>query len=162
MQYITPLWPAYPELFLLGMACAILVADLFVSDDNRIITYALTQIALSGCFALTFLTASADPVTTFSGMFVDDLMADVLKLLVYLGVSLVYGERQAAVNPVFAQIQQHKTMIDRSFEALKKIHENMDSLGERIAELEEVRKGLEDQMKTTDILLERIHRPLTE
>ncbi len=69
---------------------------------------------------------------------------------------------QAAVNPVFAQIQQHKTMIDRSFEALKKIHENMDSLGERIAELEEVRKGLEDQMKTTDTLLERIHRPLAE
>ena len=69
---------------------------------------------------------------------------------------------QAAVNPVFAQIQQHKTMIDRSFEALKKIHENMDSLGERIAELEEVRRGLEDQMKTTDTLLERIHRPLTE
>jgi hypothetical protein len=68
---------------------------------------------------------------------------------------------QAAVNPVFAQIQQHKTMIDRSFEALKKIHENMDSLGERIAELEEVRKGLEDQMKTTDTLLERIHRPLS-
>ena len=67
---------------------------------------------------------------------------------------------RAAVNPVFAQIQQHKTMIDRSFEALKKIHENMDSLGERIAELEEVRKGLEDQMKTTDTLLERIHRPL--
>jgi len=69
---------------------------------------------------------------------------------------------QAAVNPVFAQIQQHKTMIDRSFEALKKIHENMDSLGERIAEMEEVRKGLEDQMKTTDTLLERIHRPLAE
>jgi hypothetical protein len=68
---------------------------------------------------------------------------------------------QAAVNPVFAQIQQHKTMIDRSFEALKKIHENMDSLGERIAELEETRHGLEDQMKTTDTLLERIHRPLT-
>jgi hypothetical protein len=69
---------------------------------------------------------------------------------------------QAAVNPVFAQIQQHKTMIDRSFEALKKIHENMDSLGERIDELEEVRKGLGDQMKTTDTLLERIHRPLAE
>jgi len=34
MQYITPLWPAYPELFLLAMACAILVADLFVSDET--------------------------------------------------------------------------------------------------------------------------------
>ncbi|MBI3777565.1 MAG: dynamin family protein [Gammaproteobacteria bacterium] len=69
---------------------------------------------------------------------------------------------QAAVSPVFAQIQQHKTMIDRSFEALKKIHENMDSLGERIAEQEEIRKDLEAQMKTTETLLERIHRPLTE
>ena len=67
---------------------------------------------------------------------------------------------QAAVSPVFAQIKQHKEMIDRSFDSLKKIHENMDSLGERIAELEEVRKDLEDQMKTSDTLLERIHRPL--
>jgi len=103
MQYITPLWPAYPELFLLGMACAILVADLFVSDDNRIITYALTQIALAGCFALTFLTASAEPVTTFSEMFVDDLMADVLKLMVYLGVGamLVYSRAYLAARGLF-------------------------------------------------------------
>jgi len=68
---------------------------------------------------------------------------------------------QAAVNPVFAQIQQHKVMIDRSFESLKKIHENMDSLGERITEMEEVRKDLESQIKTTETLLERIHRPLS-
>ena len=69
---------------------------------------------------------------------------------------------QAAVSPVFAQIQQHKATIDRSFEALKKIHENMDSLGERIAELETARKDLESQMQTTDTLLERIHRPLAD
>ena len=69
---------------------------------------------------------------------------------------------QAAVSPVFAQIQQHKTMIDRSFGALKKIHENMDSLGERIAELEEARKDLEYQRQTTENLLERIHKPLSE
>ena len=37
----------------------------------------------------------------------------------------------------------------------------MDSLGERIAEMEEVRKDLESQMKTTETLLERIHRPLS-
>ena len=43
MEYIMPLWPAYPELFLLVMACVILVVDLFVSDDNRIVTYGLTQ-----------------------------------------------------------------------------------------------------------------------
>lgn len=69
---------------------------------------------------------------------------------------------QAAVAPVFTQIQQHKALIDRSFEALKKIHENMDTLGERIDELEEVRKDLEGQMQTTETLLERIHRPPAE
>jgi hypothetical protein len=69
---------------------------------------------------------------------------------------------QAAVTPVFAQIQQHKATIDRSFEALKKIHENMDTLGERITELEDARKDLENQMKTTDTLLERIHRPFSD
>ncbi|MCR4345995.1 MAG: dynamin family protein [Sulfuricaulis sp.] len=69
---------------------------------------------------------------------------------------------QAAVSPVFAQIQQHKATIDRSFEALKKIHENLDTLGERIAEMETVRKDLEGQMKTSETLLERIHRPLTQ
>jgi NADH-quinone oxidoreductase subunit N len=103
MQYILPLWPAYPELFLLAMVCAILVADLFVSDDNRIITYALTQAALAGCFAITWLTASGEPVQTFSGMFVDDLMSDVLKLFTYLGVMvmLVYSRAYTAARGLF-------------------------------------------------------------
>ncbi len=103
MQYITPLLPAYPELFLLAMVCVILVADLFVSDANRIATYALTQAALLGCFLITFLTATTEPVTTFSDMFVDDLMADVLKLLVYLGVMvmLVYSRSYIAVRGMF-------------------------------------------------------------
>jgi NADH-quinone oxidoreductase subunit N len=100
MPYITPLLPAYPELFLLAMACAILVVDLFVSDDNRIVTYALAQLALAGCFAITLLTAKLDPDVTFSGMFVDDLMADVLKLLTYVGVMvmLVYSRSYVAAR----------------------------------------------------------------
>jgi len=103
MQYITPLLPAYPELFLLGMVCVILVGDLFVSDAKRIATYALTQVTLLGCFLLTYLTATTEPVTTFSDMFVDDLMADVLKLLVYLGVMvmLVYSRPYIAARGMF-------------------------------------------------------------
>ena len=71
-QYILPLAPAAPELFLLGMACVILVADLFVSDDNRMVTYWLTQAALAAAFAITYATAAAEPAYTFSSMFVDD------------------------------------------------------------------------------------------
>jgi NADH-quinone oxidoreductase subunit N len=103
MQYITPLAPAYPELFLLVMACVILVVDLFVSDDNRVVTYALTQLALAGAFAITYITATGQPVYTFSGMFVDDLMSDVLKLLVYIAVMvmLVYSRPYVAARGMF-------------------------------------------------------------
>ena len=103
MQYIQPLWPAFPELFLLGMICVILVADLFVSDDNRIITYTLTQVALAGCVVVTYVTGSIEPTYTFSRMFVDDLMSDVLKLFVYLGVMgvLVYSRSYIAARGMF-------------------------------------------------------------
>jgi len=103
MEYITPLWPAYPELFLLVMACVILVADLFISDDNRVFTYGLTQFTLAGCAVLTFFTGNAEPVYTFSGMFVDDLMADALKLLTCLAVItiLVYSRAYTAARGMF-------------------------------------------------------------
>ncbi|MCW5605081.1 MAG: NADH-quinone oxidoreductase subunit NuoN [Burkholderiales bacterium] len=103
MRYITPLWPAYPELFLLAAICAILIIDLFVSDDNRIITYALTQAALAGCFAITLFTLAGSPTYTFSGMFVDDRMSDVLKLGTYIGVAtmLVYSRSYIAVRGLF-------------------------------------------------------------
>ncbi len=38
MQFIQPLWPAFPELFLLLAVCVVLIADLFVSDENRVVT----------------------------------------------------------------------------------------------------------------------------
>ena len=45
----------------------------YKSDENRDVTYALTQVALAGAFAITYLTTAGEPVTTFSGMFVDDV-----------------------------------------------------------------------------------------
>lgn len=103
MEFIQPLWPAYPEIFLLGAVCVILVADLYVSDENRIVTYGLTQAALVGCVLLTWLTAAREPVYTFSGMFVDDLMSDVLKMFVYLStiVVLVYSRPYVTVRGMF-------------------------------------------------------------
>ena len=98
MNFITPLTPAFPELFLLGMVCVILVADLFVSDENRVATYALTQLALAGCFVVTLFTLRLEPETTFSGMFVDDPMSDVLKLVVYIGVMVMLAYSRAYIG----------------------------------------------------------------
>ena len=98
MRYIMPLEPAYPELFLLAMVCVILIVDLFVRDENRVVTYALTQLSLGVAFFITLLTSSTEPVTTFSGMFVDDFMSDVLKLLLYLGIMTVLVYSRAYIS----------------------------------------------------------------
>ena len=42
MEFITPFMPACAEAFLLAMVCIILLLDLFVPDERRWITYALT------------------------------------------------------------------------------------------------------------------------
>src|SRR6476660_6919948 len=89
MDFILPLWPAFPELFLLLAVCVILVADLYIADENRIVTYGLTQAALLGCIFLTWVWATPSKVYTFSNMFVDDLMSDVLKLIVCAAVMIV-------------------------------------------------------------------------
>lgn len=81
--------PAYPEIFLLVMVCVVLLADLAWGEKKPYIAYALAQLALLGCALITFATFEPGVAYTFSGMFVDDPMADILKLLVYITVSAV-------------------------------------------------------------------------
>jgi NADH-quinone oxidoreductase subunit N len=90
---------AFPEIFLVIAASAILLIDMFVSDAKRYYTYVLSLAALVVCALLTWgqfssgLTAYA-----FSGnMFVSDPMANLLKLFSYLavGVTLIYSRKYA-------------------------------------------------------------------
>lgn len=98
------LTPALPEIFVLTMASLILVVDLFLSDKNRFISYALTQLTLLGAAWITVSTSGQDVVHTFNGMFVDDVMADVLKLMTYLSVSamLVYSRSYIQLRNLFS------------------------------------------------------------
>lgn len=94
MDAILPLHPAYPEIFVLAMVCVVLLVDLFLPEDRRWVTYALTLATLAGAFIVTLVGPGAEEVQyTFSGMFVYDLLGSVLKLLVFLtvGAILVYG-----------------------------------------------------------------------
>ena len=105
MNFLLPnLVPAYPEIFLLIMVCVALLAELLVGDKLRYISYLLSQVALFGCALITFSTSSPDVVYTFSGMFVDDTLADVLKLIVYITVSifLVYSHKYIAMRGMFS------------------------------------------------------------
>lgn len=97
------LMPALPEIFVLTMASLILVVDLFLSGKNRFISYALTQLTLLGAAWITVSTGSLEVTHTFSGMFVDDVMADVLKMMTYITVSvmLVYSRGYLQLRNLF-------------------------------------------------------------
>ncbi|MBA2660480.1 MAG: NADH-quinone oxidoreductase subunit NuoN [Nitrosospira sp.] len=96
--------PAYPEIFLLVMVCVVLLADLAWGEKKPYVAYVLAQIALLGCGLITFATSAPEVIYTFSGMFVDDAMADILKIMVYVTVStvLVYSRTYIAVRGMFS------------------------------------------------------------
>jgi NADH-quinone oxidoreductase subunit N len=78
-----------PEIIMVSMAMFILIADLFLKKSNQIAIYALAQMTLFACAYVTFTTHTAGVSTAYTGMFVDDTLSDVMKLLIYLGGSLI-------------------------------------------------------------------------
>lgn len=75
---------AYAEIFVLSMACVILILDQFLSDVQRSITYYLTQLTVISAAVITFNQDHSATVITFSGMFVNDGMSAVLKMAMYI------------------------------------------------------------------------------
>ena len=91
MNFVAPnMLPAAPEMFVLAMACAILLIDLFVKRRDGLVSYVLAQATLLGAAAITIQTHTAGSVLTFNNMFVDDLMADVLKVAMYIVTFVVF------------------------------------------------------------------------
>lgn len=81
---------ALPEIFLLGMTCLVLLVDVFLRDAQRNVSYVLAQLGLLGTFALLLSGRTDTPVYAFNNMFVQDGMADLLKLFVIVIVAVVF------------------------------------------------------------------------
>jgi NADH-quinone oxidoreductase subunit N len=79
--------PAIPEITLLALLSTILVVDLFLADEDRHITYWLTLLALLGCAGLAAGSIGLPTRVTFQGMFVADLLSQVLKVVLLLSVA---------------------------------------------------------------------------
>ena len=106
MQFVLPdLRLASAEIFMLAMACLVLIVDLFVRDKKRTLTFALTQVALVGAAVITFRASSGQVLYTFNNMFVGDLLSDLMKLLVYLTVIVVlfYSRSYVLARPQMAR-----------------------------------------------------------
>ncbi|HWU65672.1 MAG TPA: NADH-quinone oxidoreductase subunit NuoN [Methylophilus sp.] len=78
-----------PELVVLGMAMFILLLDLFILPQNRFMIYGLSQFTLFAAAFFTFKTHTPAVGFAFSHMFIDDTLADVIKMMMYLGTSLI-------------------------------------------------------------------------
>jgi NADH-quinone oxidoreductase subunit N len=77
-----------PEIVLLCGASAILLVDLFLSDARRHVSFWLAQGVLAVAAWASLATMQAQPAMAFSGMVADDMLADTLKFMTAVAVSL--------------------------------------------------------------------------
>jgi len=77
---------ALPEIFVAAMACVVLVADLFVTEQRRGLTHTLAILVLvfAAIITLRVMVPVGESVLAFSDTFVRDRFGDVLKLFGYL------------------------------------------------------------------------------
>ena len=90
---LTTIAPAIPEIALALLVLTLMIVDLTLRDDERHVTYWLAIVSLVGTAVLTCATVGRPTVVTFQGMFVADLMSQVLKVATLLTVAatLVLG-----------------------------------------------------------------------
>ena len=81
---------AAAEIFLLSAICVVLLIDVFLSDEQRRITFRLAILAILGTAACTSYFAVSESVTVFSGAFVADPTGQVLKMFTYIVVALAF------------------------------------------------------------------------
>jgi NADH-quinone oxidoreductase subunit N len=94
MPTIAPeLFHAIPELYLLGVACVLLLVDLFLREEQRHLTYHLALATLAGLAALNWSSAPDARTLLFHGSFVADPLATMLKQVctAAVAVSFVYS-----------------------------------------------------------------------
>ena len=93
-------WLAAPEMVLLVMICIVLIADLFIEDDHRIITYWLTIASLVVTLLSVLATNPGGTELTFSGSYISDPLSHVLKIAVigFVGIVFLYSRDYLRAN----------------------------------------------------------------
>ena len=91
---LSDLYTLLPEIFLLVGVSGILLLDLFLSKEQRGITYGLSLVVLIVTSVLPWFFYDADPRVIMSGLVVSDLLGAALKstVCVLVAVGLVYSK----------------------------------------------------------------------
>tara|TARA_R110002049_G_scaffold22388_21_gene80255 strand:+ start:4512 stop:5951 length:1440 start_codon:yes stop_codon:yes gene_type:complete len=91
---------AAPEMTLLGLICVVLIVDLFIEDDRRVVTFWLSLAALG--ITLWSLLATAPELRTvlFDGSYVSDPLSQILKISAvgFVAVGFMYARDYLQAN----------------------------------------------------------------
>jgi len=93
---------AAPEMTLLGLICVVLIADLFVEDEKRVVTFWLSMISLAVTMWVLFATAPSEPTVVFYGAYVSDALSQAMKIAVvgFVAVGFLYARDYLRANDI--------------------------------------------------------------
>lgn len=93
---------AAPEIALLGLICIVLLADLFIDDENRVRTFWLSVLSLAVLFAVIQWSAPHVRVVIFSGSYVSDPLSNILKLgaVLFVAIAFLYSRDYLRANDI--------------------------------------------------------------
>ena len=93
---------AAPEIIFLILICFVLIADLYIDDENRIITFWISIISLIILGLVIIATSSNVPTLTFSGAYISDHLSKFLKLsaVFFVGITFFYARDYLRVNEI--------------------------------------------------------------
>ena len=96
MDYLS----AAPEMTLLGLICVVLIADLFVDDEHRVLTFWMSMIALAITAWVVLATPHDGRVVVFDGSYVSDPLSQILKVTAvgFVAVAFLYARDYLRAN----------------------------------------------------------------
>jgi NADH-quinone oxidoreductase subunit N len=91
---------AAPEIILLGLICAVMIADLFVEDEEGRTTFWLSMASLAVVAIALYMTTPGEPIVAFYGAYVSDAFSQILKLatVLFVAISFLYARDYLIAN----------------------------------------------------------------
>ncbi|MDG2289469.1 MAG: NADH-quinone oxidoreductase subunit NuoN [Woeseiaceae bacterium] len=98
MDYIV----AAPEITLLGLICFVLIADLFIDDENRVRTFWISILALGTMLLVLNAIVPDARSVIFSGSYVSDPLSQILKIaaVIFVAIAFLYSRDYLRANEI--------------------------------------------------------------
>jgi len=93
---------AAPELALLGLICSVLIADLFIDDEHRVLTFWLSILSLGIMLIVIHWSAPDGRNVIFSGSYVSDPLSNILKMaaVIFVAIAFLYSRDYLRANEI--------------------------------------------------------------